>query len=75
MMQSHLDHTRAETAAIRAEIDKAKQVLEGLGSIEVPSAPSVPEPVMSEGELQQEVAESERVTRGHEVWLSADSLF
>lgn len=35
-MQSRLDRVRAETAAVNAVTDKARRVLEGLGSIEVP---------------------------------------
>ncbi|UNI17980.1 Mediator of RNA polymerase II transcription subunit 7 [Purpureocillium takamizusanense] len=33
MMQDHLDRTRAETLAIRTQVDKARSVLEGLGSL------------------------------------------
>ncbi|RDA90842.1 hypothetical protein CP533_1533 [Ophiocordyceps camponoti-saundersi (nom. inval.)] len=35
MMQDHLDRTRAETLAIRTQIDKTRSVLEGLGSLAV----------------------------------------
>ncbi|KAM3443809.1 hypothetical protein MY4824_000257 [Beauveria thailandica] len=33
MMQDHLDRTRTETLAIRTQVDKAKRLLEGLGSL------------------------------------------
>ncbi|KAL9476184.1 hypothetical protein ACSS6W_006025 [Trichoderma asperelloides] len=37
MMQDHLDRTRTETAAIRTQVDKARKVLEGLGSLDLSS--------------------------------------
>ncbi|KAM0664559.1 hypothetical protein ACQRIT_001699 [Beauveria bassiana] len=33
MMQDHLDRTRTETLAIRTQVDKARRLLEGLGSL------------------------------------------
>ncbi|GJN84292.1 RNA polymerase II mediator complex protein (Med7) [Purpureocillium lilacinum] len=38
MMQDHLDRTRAETLAIRTQVDKARSVLEGLGSLGLTTA-------------------------------------
>ena len=38
MMQAHLDRTRTETVAVRSQVDRARRVLEGLGSLAVPEA-------------------------------------
>ena len=72
LMQSHLDRTRAETAAIRAQVDKAKRVLEGLGSLEIPAEQQatnlVTEPPADDSERRRRVREAE-------VWASADAMF
>lgn len=75
MMQSHLDHTRAETAAIRAETAKARQTLDGLGSAELPSAPEPVEPVVVDETSDMETAKRETMECEHEAWASADALF
>ncbi|EAA29552.1 hypothetical protein GE21DRAFT_9404 [Neurospora crassa] len=41
LMQERLDQTRAETAANRAVAEKARRVLEGLGSVEIPAVDDV----------------------------------
>lgn len=73
-MQSNLDRTRAETAAIRAQVDKAKRVLEGLGSLD---APKLPEATSSnvDGELTQQEIKAFGTIREKEVWDAADALF
>ncbi|KAF6832285.1 hypothetical protein CPLU01_06249 [Colletotrichum plurivorum] len=74
LMQSNLDRTRAETAAIRAQVDKAKRVLEGLGSLD---APKMPEDTSStvDGELTRKEVKAFRTIREQEVWDAADALF
>ncbi|KUI62044.1 Mediator of RNA polymerase II transcription subunit 7 [Cytospora mali] len=64
-MQARLDQIRAETAAVNAVTDKAKRVLEGLGSIEVPM-------VGNQGSVGKGVVEE--VVYGHgdeEMWDEA----
>ncbi|KAK2012124.1 MED7-domain-containing protein [Colletotrichum eremochloae] len=74
LMQSNLDRTRAETAAIRAQVDNAKRVLEGLGSIETPKAPEKMTSAI-DGELTAKQVEAFGRAREQEVWADADALF
>ncbi|KYK61138.1 hypothetical protein DCS_02279 [Drechmeria coniospora] len=68
MMQDHLDRTRAETAAIRTQVDKARSVLEGLGSLdtadEKPVAFAGEEPVDWDGLARQ---------RDADLWAATDA--
>lgn len=76
LMQTQLDKTRAETAAVRAATDKAKRVLEGLGSIEVPDQATLIGDANGErpgsAEEQKEAAywENER-----DLWATIDAEF
>lgn len=69
-MQEHLDRTRSETMAIREQVDKARRVLDGLGSLGVPEVPSA----IGEGAEEVDV-KAVGVEREEEVWAMADALF
>lgn len=73
MMQEHLDRTRTETMAIRAQVDKAKRVLEGLGSLGLEGTGTT---IMAGGSAEEEEEREERlaVEREADVWASADAL-
>jgi mediator of RNA polymerase II transcription subunit 7 len=71
MMQEHLDHTRAETVAIRTQVDKARRVLEGLGSLSVPETPAA----KAGGEGKAGEAEAVALKREAEVWAAVDAIF
>lgn len=71
MMEDHLDRTRAETVAIRTQVDKAKRVLEGLGSIGIPVD-------TTEQKSQEQKTETPdkgpALEREAEVWAAVDAL-
>ncbi|KAM0250505.1 hypothetical protein ACHAQJ_008596 [Trichoderma viride] len=84
MMQDHLDRTRTETAAIRTQVDKARKVLEGLGSLDLSSfkmegenlavrdtAASTTTAITGTKEERREAAELEREAAA---WATADAL-
>lgn len=73
MMQTHLDRVRGETAAVRAQVDKARSVLEGLGSLRVEEEEK--EEGGRDGEESEKEGEKEKVLvdREAEVWSALDS--
>ncbi|KND92770.1 Mediator of RNA polymerase II transcription subunit 7 [Tolypocladium ophioglossoides CBS 100239] len=75
LMQDHLDRTRAETVAIRTQVDKARRVLEGLGSLGL--APSWPAGADADARLGKGGAEGTRLAgeRDAEVWTATDAAF
>lgn len=77
MMQSQLDNKRAETAAIRSVVDKAKRVLEGLGSIEVARDGASAADSGGAKEAGRTAADHESARRGREDagWEAVDSDF
>jgi len=81
-MQDQLDAKRAETAAVRAVVDKAKRVLEGLGSIDLPvdGSISMPElgaqPVNSVQQKSHDRVHNDlRRAREQAAWAALDSDF
>lgn len=76
MMQDHLDRTRTETAAIRTQVDKARKVLEGLGSLDLSAIPKeqilVEDPTASWTDEEHLLVE--KTLREAKVWAMADAV-
>ncbi|QPC78699.1 hypothetical protein HYE68_009451 [Fusarium pseudograminearum] len=70
LMQEHLDRTRTETMAIRTQVDKARRVLDGLGSL---SVPDVPKALGQQADEQNRDALAKQ--READVWATTDALF
>lgn len=72
MMQNHLDKTRSETVAIRTQVEKAKRVLEGLGSLGLGEKEVGKEEGVGGEEDEREKM---RIMREMEVWAATDAEF
>ncbi|KAM0513636.1 hypothetical protein ACHAPE_007686 [Trichoderma viride] len=70
MMQDHLDRTRTETAAIRTQVDKARKVLEGLGSLDLSLFKGEGLVVGGEGSVGVRTEEEREAA----AWATADAL-
>lgn len=68
-MQDRLDQIRAETAAVNAVTDKAKRVLEGLGSISAPEAEQ--EESQGTGESKKSASGLPIADDGEDIWSEA----
>lgn len=72
MMQNHLDKTRDETVAIRTQVEKARKVLEGLGSMGLGEMDVGKDEGAGDGVDEKERL---RVQREIEVWAATDAEF
>ncbi|KAL5600879.1 hypothetical protein BROUX41_005720 [Berkeleyomyces rouxiae] len=70
LMQDRLDKIRAETTAINAQTDKAKRVLDGLASIDIPNVETVIASLSTDQVDKKELLKERDV----EVWEQADLL-
>lgn len=71
IMEDHLDRTRAETASIRTQVDKARTVLEGLSSLGV--AAELVKDEKSTDTQKQETPKTDG-EREKEAWAAVDAL-
>ncbi|KKA28784.1 hypothetical protein TD95_002864 [Thielaviopsis punctulata] len=71
LMQDRLDKIRADTTAINAQVDKAKRVLEGLASIDVPSV----EAVLADKVLTEADEHELGLDRQRNYWAEADLAY
>ena len=85
MMQDHLDRTRTETLAIRTQVDKAKRLLEGLGSLGLSDSAAAAAVATSGAGSTQLTEEKRRAedakdsnidwNRERQIWASVDDIF
>lgn len=71
MMHDHLDRTRRETVAVRSQVDKAKRVLEGLGSLTVPEKEGK---LFEDQEKDHDVKTESGKDREKDTWGASDAL-
>ncbi|PHH68782.1 hypothetical protein CDD82_271 [Ophiocordyceps australis] len=67
LLQEHLDRTRAETVAVRSQVDRARSVLEGLGSLNIVGKGDDMEATEPEAVRQ----EAEALERERQSWKAA----
>lgn len=71
MMEDHLDRTRAETAAIQTQVDKAKRVLEGLGSLGAAAEPQKQDSTADTSDAEEKLAQEKEEKAS---WMALDAL-
>ncbi|EHK26829.1 uncharacterized protein TRIVIDRAFT_187825 [Trichoderma virens Gv29-8] len=69
MMQDHLDRTRTETAAIRTQVDKARKVLEGLGSLDLSAIQKIGEMEDNGARIARAQADAGDFVAACEAWM------